>query len=44
MLLAKNAQSYMDKYTAQQKRHKQEGSLPKFPVLHVYIPSTAAQT
>ena len=38
-----NYQSYMCTYPIQQLKHKQEGSLPKCPLLHVYITSTTKQ-
>ena len=37
-----NSQAYMCTYTL--KKHKHNVSLPKFSVLHVYIPSTTPQT
>ena len=40
----RNYQSYMCTYPLQKHKNKQKGSLPKFPVLHVYIPSTKTQT
>ena len=39
-----NAQSYMCTYPLQQHKHKHKISLPKRPVLHVYISSTTTQT
>ena len=34
-----NDQSYMCIYSLQEPKHKHKVSLPKLPVLHVYIPS-----
>ena len=39
-----NSQYYMCTYPLQQLRNKNEGSFPKFPVLHMFIPSTTKQT
>ena len=41
--LFQNSYLYMCKYPLQQHKHKHKGSLPKFPVLHAYIPSTTTQ-
>ena len=38
------AQSFMCTYPIQQQEHKHKRLLQKFPVLHVYIPSTITQT
>ena len=38
------SQSYMCSYPLQKQKHKQKGSLPISPVLHVYIPSTTTQS
>ena len=38
-----NSQSYMCTYPLQQHKYKHKVSLQKFPVLHVYIPSTKTQ-
>ena len=39
-----NAQCNMCKYPLQQHKHKDRFSLPKCPVLHVYMPYTATYT
>ena len=39
-----NSQSYMCTYPLQKHKHKNKGSLPKFLVLHFYIPSKTTQT
>ena len=38
-----NALSYMCTYTLEKQNHEHKGSFPKFPVVHLYIPSTTTQ-
>ena len=39
-----NSQFYMWTYPLQQHKHKHKYSLPKWPVLHVYIPTKTTKT